>query len=504
MEGPARGSPHKQQCSIWLKQFIELYIPPGAEAAPWLKAADAAASGRRASLRLLISLSFTDITPPHNDRINRMLTLNLQSRIVRLALLVLALFAWGSFGGLAVLRFVKAVVTDPQVPVERATLEAAAAYFPDSARVQARLAAHLIEADIDASDTHERTAERAVYHAARAASLAPWNYDTHVLLASAKELQGDLAGAETALRRALGLAPRRVELRWRLANLLLRAEKLELALSELQLVTAADPARLTAALDLAWQATAGSLADLQKVAGAEQGRQLTLAHFLAQRGETDAAVKLALGLDAGVLIGSPLSGQILDALLAARQMELAGEFWRHLLGEYEQSLVWNGDFERPARSGLAHFDWQLGQNDKVRVGLSSGAAHSGQRALRLSYLGVETTRLEGEIKQLVLVRPGARYRLSCFVKTEGLVTPDGPQLAVSRTDAPTPLAISTPVAPGSNDWQALTVEFTAPQDARALVIGIRQTPRFSYADPSRGTVWFDDFTLIEQGNTEHP
>jgi hypothetical protein len=30
-----------------------------------------------------------------------------------------------------------------------------------------------------------------------------------------------------------------------------------------------------------------------------------------------------------------------------------------------------------------------------------------------------------------------------------------------------------------------------------VVIAIKQTPQFSYVDPTSGTVWFDDFVLTE-------
>jgi hypothetical protein len=61
------------------------------------------------------------------------------------------------------------------------------------------------------------------------------------------------------------------------------------------------------------------------------------------------------------------------------------------------------------------------------------------------------------------------------------------------------VAQSDPVAAGSNDWQHLVVDFTAPQsasrDAPAFYVTIKRKPKFSYDEPTRGTVWFDDFTL---------
>ena len=42
---------------------------------------------------------------------------------------------------------------------------------------------------------------------------------------------------------------------------------------------------------------------------------------------------------------------------------------------------------------------------------NTGIAHTGKRSLRIDFLEHETTRLEDEIKQLLVLRRGARYRL---------------------------------------------------------------------------------------------
>jgi hypothetical protein len=42
------------------------------------------------------------------------------------------------------------------------------------------------------------------------------------------------------------------------------------------------------------------------------------------------------------------------------------------------------------------------------------------------------------------------------------------------------------------------MDFVAPSNAPALIVAVKQTPRFSYVDPTQGMVWFDDFTLTEQ------
>jgi tetratricopeptide (TPR) repeat protein len=426
--------------------------------------------------------------------------LDLHNLAARSALLIAALFCAVVFIGLATARFVTVALTDPKVWADQEIIEAAINHLPNSARLHARLAARLIESNIDVDQTqsHECIAERAVYHASRAASLAPRDYESRALLAAAREMNGDLVGAEADMRAALALAPHHVDARWRLANLLLRAGKLDQAISEFRAVTEADPGRLTATLNLIWQASDGNIEALGAATGSDPRRRLTLARYLVEQERAGAAVEILSGLDRSSLLDLPESGQLLDALVSAGKVELAGKLWRSLVSDGSAPLLWNGSFETPVREGFTQFDWNLSQNKYARIGITTGNGRTGQRSLRIAYLSVDTTKLDGEIRQLILARPGARYRLTCYVKADNLVTPGGPQLVVTSYDSETPVAASDILAAGSYDWRPLTINFVAPSGARALVISVKQTPQFSYVEPTKGTVWFDDFILTEE------
>jgi hypothetical protein len=160
--------------------------------------------------------------------------------------------------------------------------------------------------------------------------------------------------------------------------------------------------------------------------------------------------------------------------------------------------MWNESFETPVRSNFAQFDWNLGQSKYARIGITTATARTGQRSLKISYNGVDTTTLNNEVRQLVKARPGALYTLACYVKAEKLLTPDGPQVVVTTQDSATPIAASAAIEAGSYDWRLLTMDFAAPSNAQAIIIAVKQTPQFSYVDPTSGTVWFDDFVLRER------
>jgi tetratricopeptide (TPR) repeat protein len=400
--------------------------------------------------------------------------------------------------GLSAAQFIVSVITDPEVRVDTSTIEATANYFPNSARAQARVASRLIESKVDITADHDRTVERAGYYAARAVKLAPKNYEFRLLLAAARELGGNSTEAESELRTALNLAPHLVTVHWRLANLLLREEKLDRAISEFRLAIEANPELLMPTLNLLWQGSDGNIEALNSVVGSDPRSKLMLAQFLILQGKFETAVKIAGGIDHSSILNLPESGRLLDSLISSSQIDHASKLWRDYFDAGEKQLIWNESFETPIRANLAQFDWNLSQSKYARIGITNMSARTGRRSLTISYQGIDTTILDSEIQQLVNVRPGARYKLTCYVKAEKLVTPDGPKIVVTTQDSTTSIASSAGLGQGSYDWQLLTMDFVAPSNARALIIAIKQRPQYSYVDPSQGTLWFDDFVLVEQ------
>ncbi|MGH9852275.1 MAG: hypothetical protein ACREBD_20750, partial [Blastocatellia bacterium] len=145
---------------------------------------------------------------------------------------------------------------------------------------------------------------------------------------------------------------------------------------------------------------------------------------------------------------------------------------------------------------LGHFDWAITPNQYARIVIDRNSGRSGARSLKVVFSGLDTTTLKNEVRQLIAVKPGVRYRLECYVRSSELVTPEGPRVAIAGESGI--IAASDPAGVGSTDWQRLGVDFIAPANAFSVVLAIVRIPKFSYDDPTRGTVWFDDFALIEQ------
>src|SRR5262249_35827652 len=248
----------------------------------------------------------------------------------------------------------------------------------------------------------ERVVERAVYYASRAVSLSPRNYELRILSAAAREMDGAMEGAESELRAALALAPHHADTHWRLANLLIREDKLDQAIGDFRMVIKAAPGRLPTTLNVLWQASDGKIDTLKTVVGDDPASQLTLAQYLVREGKYEAAVKICDGINRRSLLGIPGMERLLDSLITRGQVDLANGLCRNLFGAGAEPLIWNESFETPLRSGFTQFDWNISQSKYAGIGITTTSARTGQRSLKIVYLGIDTTRLDDEVRQLVV------------------------------------------------------------------------------------------------------
>lgn len=415
------------------------------------------------------------------------------SRAVAIAL-ALGLVSLLSFA--ALVNFFAGIVTDPRVNVSKELLAATIAYVPNSAPLNARIAeAEMTENDRDISSIEN--------HVKRAVNLSPWDYRQRLLLATVKDAEGDRAAAEQSLRDALALAPHYTEVHWRLANLLLREGKLAKSVDEFRIAISSNAGLLPGTLDLLGRVSAGNLIVLRAVTPKDPKSQLVLAQFLLNQPRVPDAITVFAGIDRQVLVGMPESPEFIDSLVKQGHLEEARGLWVGLVGGAYAlpgrplPLLWNGSFESDVSKSLAQFDWAIARNEYAVPGIDSSSAHSGNRSLRIDFTGRDTTRLDGQVKQNLVLRPGLHYRLQFYVKTERLDTPEGPRVVVTDPSN-TEIVRSDPIPSGTSDWRASAIDFTAPVTARSLVIAIKRVPRFVYDKPTSGTVWFDDFVLTEQ------
>ena len=389
--------------------------------------------------------------------------------------------------------FITAPFTDDRIGVNPDALTTAASFFPDSPRLHMRLA--------EFRKGDGSTWRAAEFHAMQATRLSPHDYRPWLLLGSIQEYKGDLQSAEESVRSALQLAPNDLGTHWQLGTLLLTRGNLAGSLQEYRVASLGDPAYFEAALKMVWSGSGGKVDAVRAITPNNPRATLGLARFLLEQSRPLESAAVFREIDRDALLGNPETSHYLNRLITAGQLTLAHDLWCVLLdrdsetSEAATNLIWNGGFESDILLDFAQFDWSIQPSNYARVSIDSNVAHGGHRSLRVDFLGRETTRLDEEIKQLTLVRPGARYQLDYYVKTDGVVAPQGPRVVVTAATQRDWIAASDPAPSGSNDWQQRSLEFAAP--SRAITVAIKQRPKFSYEDPTHGTVWFDDFRIRE-------
>lgn len=154
----------------------------------------------------------------------------------------------------------------------------------------------------------------------------------------------------------------------------------------------------------------------------------------------------------------------------------------------------NGGFERKAGRGPEGFQISQGSADSIAV--DEGVFRTGRASLRFSNLD-QASESWVRISRGVKVRPFRQYRLSAWVRTEGL-PPSNPfgsanfLLEVLGGEERRPLQYENPQLSGSGRWEQVTVGFNSSRYEQVEI-----APKVRGGLP--GTVWLDDLQLEEVG-----
>lgn len=385
-------------------------------------------------------------------------------------------------------------IADRRIALNLDALTSAAKRFPNSSRIQFRLA----EAELDAAMANSGQISTAEKHAFRSVELSPWDYRSWRLLALVKDADGKIEEATDAIQMAAKLAPTNSETNWMLGNMWLRQGKQPEALRAFQVATRNRTDLLPAAFEIVWQAFGNDVATLDELVGEDADAGLAQAQFLAEQGQIDASIRVFRRVGAQAKLKSPVAQAFVTWLIQANRGQDAREVWLAALGNesHQENGVWNGSFEQNSPKDFGHFDWSLKASNYARIGFDRSVAHSGSRSLKLFFVGRDTTKLENEIQQLVILKANVHYRLECYALAKNLVTPEGPKISLVGPKGV--LAVSQAVATDAPNWQHLVVDFNAPSEDVAAYVAITRIPKADYDEPTKGIIWFDDFKLTEQ------
>ncbi len=336
-----------------------------------------------------------------------------------------------------------------------------------------------------------------------AAHLRPLDYAVWYQLAVARDQADDERGALAACEEALRLAPFYGRTHWLRGNLLFRARRFEEALAELRLAAVSDPRYLPNLFDLAWNARGGDAAATEKtVAPDTREWRLELARFFVKHEKyAEAAV---LYRAAGSL--TEKERRTLTAeLIAQSQFEAAYEVWAKGTGEQGvksdgrgMARVTDGGFEQRLELDEQGFGWRPVKDEpSVHVSLDTAEPHAGAQSLRLDFNG-NSAPAKSLLKQLVLVEPNSRYRLTYAARTKDVVSGGLPLVVLFDAgvkERSVPFAQAAPLPQSSNGWREYALEFQTGAAIRAIELSLQRQNCGGAVCPVFGSLWLDDFHL---------
>jgi hypothetical protein len=153
-----------------------------------------------------------------------------------------------------------------------------------------------------------------------------------------------------------------------------------------------------------------------------------------------------------------------------------------------EGQFFDGGFEEDIQtSGDNFFNWQIKSEPQAQIAIDGSTPHNGARSLRILFKASSTFTFNS-IAQLVVVEPATQYRFECYVRAKDLKSAGTPTLELP------------PIAPGTYDWQPLTVNFKTPPQTEAVLVRIgRASCGADAVCPIFGMVWYDDFNLQRLG-----
>ena len=338
----------------------------------------------------------------------------------------------------------------------------------------------------------------AISYYRRALAIDPRSAFYWLDLASAYELQGDVAQAAQAYETAKSVHPISAEVAWRYGNFLMRQGNLAPAYAEIHRAVLTDHRLAALAISRCWRAEPNIERILNEVLPAESDVYVQALDFVVAEKETDAALVVWKRLMA-VHASYPLfrSFALLDELIAQKPIEEASAVWKEALAmsgtraQYSPpSLVWDGGFETDFTDG--GFGWRHRGSEGTSFDFDTETRRSGVRSLRVTFDGSENIRFEN-LWQRVPVEPNTHYHFAAYLRTQEISTDSGMRFRLAFSEMP---ALLTPNEIGTHPWTREELDFTTGPQTRLLLISLLRWSGQKFDNKLRGTVWVDDVSLV--------
>ena len=408
-----------------------------------------------------------------------------------------------ALGGLAVFLYltvwvVRVCVADQiEDPPTFQNLERAVRVDPGNSEYHLRLARM---AQYSVEDMNPELAMAQLIEAAR---LSPRDPQPWLELSAAQGFQSDMAGSEASLRRADSLAPNLPSVQWVIGNFFLLRGDIDEAFRHFKIVLSGSPKYNAILFSTAWKATDDGEKILRELIPEKVGTEIDYLYYLVSQEQYSEALAVWKRIAAGSEIFPAMSAAgLFNRLIAAHMADEAAQVWNDLLSKgvikptYQptgDNLLVNGNFEEDLLK--MGFDWHIVPREGNYVGLDGSTFHSPSHAFLITFSGKENVNYR-HVFQYVRVSPGHSYRLTGFLKTEGITTDSGPRLEVRDAyDRAALEEFSEGLTGTSGGWSQVILDFTTGRKTDLIVVGISRLPSTKLDNLIAGKVWVDDLSL---------
>jgi tetratricopeptide (TPR) repeat protein len=345
--------------------------------------------------------------------------------------------------------------------------------------------------------------ELAMAQLTAAARLNPRDPQPWLELSAAQGFQGNAAAAESSLRRADLLAPNLPSVQWVIGNFFLLHGDVDEAFRHFKTVLDGSAQYNQILFSTAWKATGDGAKILSELIPEKVATEIDYLNYLLSQKQYPEAQAVWKRVAASPETFPPeRAAAYIDSLIGARLVGEAAQVWSDLQSKglirptYQargSNLLVNGDFEEDLLN--MGFDWRLRPREGIYVGLDGSNFHSPSRALLITFSGKENVDFRDAF-QFVRVSPGRSYRLTGFLKTEGITTDSGPRLEVRDAyDSSALQKFSEGLTGSSGGWSQAILDFSTGAKTELIVVGVARLPSAKLDNLIAGKVWVDDLSL---------
>lgn len=342
----------------------------------------------------------------------------------------------------------------------------------------------------------------------RTVQLNPYDARAWLDLGTALQFQGNDELARACMKRVDMLAPRIPRYQWALGNFYLVHNNLNEAFSHFQMVLAAIPTYDNQIFTTAWKSSGDAQTILSELIPQDEFVQYRYLDFLIGTHRLDDAVAVwDRMVRSGYRVPLWQASPYMDALIGAHQSASAYKVWNSLramgtipatYAATPENLVENGDFENPVL-GMG-FDWRIWPFAGVYAGLDDSTFRSPAKSLMIQFSGKQNVDYHA-VYQYVPVEPNHTYRLTAYMKTDGITTDSGPRMEVRDAYNPARLDKFTDQVTGTTDsWTPLSLTFTTGPKTDLITINVARLASQEFINQISGKFWVDDVSLALQNH----